>query len=146
MTFFDSGPRFRSRTHEMTPFWSSMGHGHYRYDDEVRAVEWAFLAQIHVGALLRAGFTCSRQVEAAPDWLLLTISGLGKIGVRNVRAVIPYRRDIYRPEPCPGRLVEKARGSTRHFERQTIEELARQASTQLMVERVLYGAEHPPEV
>lgn len=145
MTFVESGPRFRSRTHELRPFWDAMATaGHRRYDDDVRTAEWAYLPPIVVGALLRAGFTCQRQVEACPDWLLLTVTQLGRVGLRSIRHVLPYRRDIFRRERCPGHEIERARAGELHFEREMIEDLARAAARELMIERVLYGDPNTP--
>lgn len=140
--FLDTPPRHRSRTEELRPFWQAIAHfTHRRYDPEIRQAEWGFLPSSTVGVLLRGGFTCQRQVEACPDWLLLTIPQLGRVGLGNIRRVLLYRRDIYRQPRCPADLIETRRRGDRLDERDVVEDLARAAAKQLMVERVLYGTE-----
>lgn len=143
MMLDDQPQRFRSRTHELRPFWIAMGlYRHERYDPDVRAVEFGCLTPMTAGALLRAGFTCQRQIEACPDWLLLTVSGLGRVGLKQLRLFLPYRRDIYRKERCPGYAVEAKRFKELSPEhRDQLDLLIREVRLQLAVERALYGSE-----
>lgn len=141
MMLTDQEPRYRSRTHELGPFWKAMGVCcHDRWDAELRAVEWAAVTPVVVGALLRAGFTCIRQVEAAPDWVLRTVPGLGPVGIRQLRLVVPHRRDIFRRERCPAYALERDRfNATFDSDREHLALLLREVHMAQAVEDGLYG-------
>jgi hypothetical protein len=150
MMLDDQPPRYRSRTHELGPFWRAMDtYRHNRWNAELRAAEWADLAPLTVGALVRAGFTCRRQVEACPDWLLKTIPSLGPVGLKALRRIMPYRRDIYRHGACPGEEVE--RRQWREWlepdpeDAARLDALIRRARLAMAVEDRLYGPAQPME-
>lgn len=102
--------RHRTKTRELGPFWQSL-HAcrHDSTDLDVQAVEWAGLPDEMRRSLLRAGFTCGRQVEACPDWLLLSVPNVGILTLQTLRALYPYRRDVHRRPVCVGRQLENDR-------------------------------------
>lgn len=140
-------PRYRSRTHELAPFWAAMAlYSHPQYDPEIRAAEFGPIPPMPTGALIRAGFSCRRQVEACPDWLLLTVNGLGRTGLQQIRLLVPYRRDIHRNTECPGRAIEKLRQGELHLERRVLDGIIREVKIQLEIHKHLYDEPQPMNV
>lgn len=95
---------FRSKTHEMYAFWHAWPLGHDRHDPEIRAADFPDLEARLVRTLFRSGFTCRRQLQTCPDWLLLTVTNLGAKGVVAIRATLPF--DVSPGFKCPGRSIE----------------------------------------
>jgi hypothetical protein len=123
----DTVRRFRSRTTEMGPFWAALsGHGHDPHDSTLMGHEWAWVEIRTARYLIDAGLTCSRHVEACPDWLLKTVPGLGPVAIAALRKVFPYRRDVFRTPVCAAKQTENQRWLDRNTH-DTADAIARKA-------------------
>lgn len=122
--------RYRTRTEALRPFWYAFRvYRHDLHDRQVEACEWSDLGfdRALCCLLWRSGFSCYRLIQACPDWLLLSVPGLGKTRLTEIRRVLPYTREVYNLPLCPGHRLENERNiKDAHLDAYLAEQVRRQ--------------------